>query len=258
MGLCLPWRRLTQSSDPQAQIRVLTCNLERGNLTIELLNALVEETQPDLIALQETSAVPGLSIVSQRHYYTMTFRGLCLISRYPIDRVENVADRERGLRGAAIRVRLTTPAGPVQLVNVHLETPRQGIEAVIDTDTHQPSVLTAGIASRWHFSDVMSTWLDERQQEPLVVAGDFNMPTDSAIYRRYWSRYANAFSQAGWGYGYTKYTSWFGARIDHVLTDGALRCRRAWVGPDVGSDHRPVIADLEWVESAGPGGRSPE
>jgi endonuclease/exonuclease/phosphatase (EEP) superfamily protein YafD len=80
-----------------------------------------------------------------------------------------------------------------------------------------------------------------------VIAGDFNMPTDSDIYQLYWSSYTNAFSAAGLGFGYTKFTRWHGIRIDHILAGPGWRCRRSWVGPDVGSDHRPVLAELTWV-----------
>jgi endonuclease/exonuclease/phosphatase (EEP) superfamily protein YafD len=34
----------------------------------------------------------------------------------------------------------------------------------------------------------------------------------------------------------------FGIPIDHVLGNGGIRVVEAWAGPDVGSDHRPLIA----------------
>jgi endonuclease/exonuclease/phosphatase (EEP) superfamily protein YafD len=84
--------------------------------------------------------------------------------------------------------------------------------------------------------------------EAVVVAGDFNMPTDSAIYRACWSSLSNAFSKAGLGFGYTEWPTvagWrFGIRIDHILTGPGWRPQRCWVGPDVGSDHLPLLADI--------------
>jgi endonuclease/exonuclease/phosphatase (EEP) superfamily protein YafD len=62
------------------------------------------------------------------------------------------------------------------------------------------------------------------------------------IFRREFGDYQDAFSVAGWGYGYTKFTRVHGVRIDHVMCDGAWQAMKCWVGPDVGSDHRPVIA----------------
>ena len=82
----------------------------------------------------------------------------------------------------------------------------------------------------------------------MIVAGDFNMPSDSRIYRACWAKYRNAFSDQGFGYGYTKWTplrgSRYGLRIDHVLTSDHWHVQRAWIGPDVGSDHLPILADV--------------
>ena len=93
----------------------------------------------------------------------------------------------------------------------------------------------------------MVEWLG-RFPEPKILAGDFNMPVESTIYRRYWSRYRNAFTWAGTGFGYSKQTEIrgyvYGTRIDHILTDGHWRALRCYLGPDLGSDHLPLVADL--------------
>jgi endonuclease/exonuclease/phosphatase (EEP) superfamily protein YafD len=81
---------------------------------------------------------------------------------------------------------------------------------------------------------------------PVVVVGDFNMPAASAVFRRHWGGYRDAFGDAGWGWGHTFANRWTRVRIDHVLTGGGGRATDCWVGPDVGSPHRPVLADLAW------------
>ncbi len=70
------------------------------------------------------------------------------------------------------------------------------------------------------------------------------MPVESPTYRAGWGGFRNAFSQAGAGFGWTRDNGWIQVRIDHVLSRGAWKPVRAWVGPGVGSDHRPVIAEL--------------
>jgi endonuclease/exonuclease/phosphatase (EEP) superfamily protein YafD len=83
---------------------------------------------------------------------------------------------------------------------------------------------------------------------PVIVAGDFNMPADSTIYREVWGRYLNAFSEKGTGYGRTVFESMrgikVGVRIDHILAGNGLGIRVCETGPDVGSDHLPLIADI--------------
>ncbi|KAA0890517.1 hypothetical protein [Oryzomonas rubra] len=39
---------------------------------------------------------------------------------------------------------------------------------------------------------------------PVIISGNFNMPTDSAIFLDVWGKYADAFSVAGFGYGLTQ------------------------------------------------------
>jgi endonuclease/exonuclease/phosphatase (EEP) superfamily protein YafD len=84
----------------------------------------------------------------------------------------------------------------------------------------------------------------------VIVLGDFNMPPDSAIYRQFWSDFSNAISSAGFGFGSTHFTHRTAVRIDHVLAGPGWRFRRAWVGPFVGSAHRPVVADVDVTGTA--------
>jgi endonuclease/exonuclease/phosphatase (EEP) superfamily protein YafD len=70
------------------------------------------------------------------------------------------------------------------------------------------------------------------------------MPVESAIYRAHWSSFANAFSSCGFGLGWSKRTRWSGTRIDHVLLSDAFACTGASIFPDVGSDHRGVVARI--------------
>ena len=82
-------------------------------------------------------------------------------------------------------------------------------------------------------------------QGPLILAGDFNMPADSTVYRATWGRFNNAFSRSGFGFGHTERPGsfgWlFGVRIDHILSGPHWRPCRCWVRPK----HRaPTISRL--------------
>ena len=88
-----------------------------------------------------------------------------------------------------------------------------------------------------------SQWVRE-SPHPVLVAGDFNLPVDSRIYGEAWSGFLNAFSTAGLGVGHSKYTRWIGVRIDHILTSPEWYVEACRVGPAVGSDHLPLLADL--------------
>jgi endonuclease/exonuclease/phosphatase (EEP) superfamily protein YafD len=79
---------------------------------------------------------------------------------------------------------------------------------------------------------------------PSLVAGDFDMPSESAIYRRHWGSMHNGFSRAGVGFGYSRRAGWIHLRIDHVLADDDWVVQSAQLLPDYGSDHLPMMVDV--------------
>ena len=81
----------------------------------------------------------------------------------------------------------------------------------------------------------------------MLLAGDFNAPPEGCTYRDSLGRYTDAFATAGWGFGYTFRNRGMQLRIDHVLAGAGWSFARCSVGPDLGSPHRPVVADAVWV-----------
>src|SRR5271166_3108675 len=124
-----------------------------------------------------------------------------------------------------------------------LISPSNGLRAIRQHPERIGINLQENINVRRLQSELASRWA-EAFPGPKLLAGDFNLPVESAIYRLYWSRYTNAFSISGWGLGHTRFTPWHGVRIDHILVGPGWQVEyKREVGPDVGSDHRPVIAD---------------
>lgn len=253
MGFCVPWPSFTREPAARFSIRVLTCNAGGGHFRSGDLSELIVATRPDLVGLQE-GYIRTLPANTWPDGWSLQTN---VASRYPIRKVEKLDPGSLGGDGFVTRFDLETPGGLVHFFNLHLETVRDGLEAVMSRKWRGAPELTANIALRERESEAASRWVlpfiglgDRETARPVLISGDFNLPTDSDIYQLYWAEYTNAFSSAGLGFGYTKFTRWFGIRIDHVLAGPGWRCRRCWVGPDVGSDHRPVLADLEWVGSA--------
>ncbi len=103
------------------------------------------------------------------------------------------------------------------------------------------------IASVQRFESELLRRLVEGAPDTIVLAGDFNLTAEHPLFCRDWSDYRDAFAWTSWGLGHTMFTRLIGLRIDHILCGPAWRPRRCVVGPDVGSAHLPVVADL--VES---------
>ena len=247
MGLCVPWRRVL-APDEGPRLRVLTCNADGSRLDPRAFDALVKEWSPDVVVLQSLASShrelfldrPGWRFVRQSEL-SLAVRESIVVS--DVTRIED-EDTGGGIAGAVAAVyRLQTSSGPVALANVHLATPRQALEAVIRLDPDAGERTRRNVASRRRQFEALARWA-RVQREPVILAGDFNTLPESALFREHLGGYANAYSVAGFGWGNTHFTRRTAVRIDHVMTGAGWTARRCRVGPDVGSAHRPVVADL--------------
>jgi vancomycin resistance protein VanJ len=255
MGGRVGWARLLAPSNGMP-LRVVTFNVDGGRQFVTILPQLVLEWAPDVVLLQECGDELAAMTEHMEGWHWHHVRDLCLLTRLPIVAAE-VMDRgalERvkqdplaGIGGAGYVVRYTlrTPAGTINVTNLHLETPRKGFEGLMAGDVEQ---LRLNSTLRDLEATLARRWVDAGgSRAPTVVAGDFNTPVESGIFRDHWGDFANAFSRVGLGFGTTKYNGWIRIRIDHVLTSDAWRPVVVHVWPDVGSDHRALIADLVLV-----------
>ena len=80
---------------------------------------------------------------------------------------------------------------------------------------------------------------------PFVAGGDLNAQPQTRAAASAPERYADAFDEAGRGFGYTNPANFPVSRIDHLLLSQGVRARRAFVPNVVASDHRPLVADLD-------------
>ena len=250
MGLCLPLGRLAAPAGDC--VRVLTYNVTGAAVDGEALCGLIEEEQPDVVALQEC---PGDDRYRWPPGWHVLRRGELLVaSRYPLREVDWLSGRHPGHvwpRLNMLHCVLAMPAGDVDFCCIHLPSPRFGLTQVLDRRT----LISPDRSGR------IDDEADRRRRQAeevgevaaalpatVILAGDFNLPADSTIYRQSLGRFRNAFSTAGFGFGHTmrpELRGWqYGVRIDHVLSGTGWRARRCWVGPDLGSEHLPLIAEL--------------
>ncbi|HMO36106.1 MAG TPA: endonuclease/exonuclease/phosphatase family protein [Gemmatales bacterium] len=171
---------------------------------------------------------------------------MLLATRFELSKVSSITAKELGANGFVAAYELNTSLGPVSIINVHLPTIRgqsgeleeliQGLPGSVDN-------FIKVLERRRDAVEKMKAWITT-VPGPCILAGDFNMTSDDGLYRKSWKGYGNAFEKAGWGFGYTKWTSWHGVRIDHVLFEQTWQCIHAEVGPNLGSDHRPLYVEL--------------
>jgi vancomycin resistance protein VanJ len=249
------WRAGVQlpagGGDVRLPLRVVTFNADGGDGAAARLPDLLETWHPDVVAFQECVGSLINAIDALHGWYHHEHESLCLLSRYPIadsavmDRsaLEQLSERSSiGGSGMVIRYTIRTPAGPVSLTNVHLETPRKGFESLAGGGW---TAMRQNTELRDIESHLARAWTD-RGPAPRLVVGDFNTPVESRIFQAHWGDLTDAWEAAGRGFGWSKDNGWIKVRIDHVLTGPGWRARRITVSGDAaGSDHWPVIADLQ-------------
>jgi vancomycin resistance protein VanJ len=237
------------------RFRVITCNVEGQRGGGEALQRLIAMHQPDAVALQECSwNDKQLTRIFPEDWHIRQAGSLLIATPHPIIQTHE----HRVLRPPSSWTRINGlycvidgPLEPVGVCSVHMRTPREGLYTILDRRTgvslDRSGAVTEEIEWRRVESEDLAAWL-RAWDTPTVVAGDFNMPVDSAIYRRYWSDWSNAFNRSGWGFGATKITRIrgirYGLRIDHILADRKFSTTQARVIGPIGSDHLPLMADL--------------
>ncbi len=80
--------------------------------------------------------------------------------------------------------------------------------------------------------------------EPVVLAGDLNAVPEAPELAPLLGAFADAWTRAGDGPGFTIPVEAPNRRIDYVLTSPEIEARSARVIATTASDHLPVVADL--------------
>lgn len=255
MGLCLHlpmWLRAGSSGG--IPIRVMTYNIKFGWRDADAIRRDVESTHPDILLMQDVGGfLPAFLTRSLSAYHVVLSGQYIIASKFPIVSSE---DRSISFNNAAhhhyVRCKVMIDGKPVTVCCVHLLTPRAGLSAVrhsirgsIDDGI---DVLEANTSDRMVQAGKLSADV-QSCTGPIILTGDLNATPASLVIRDLQRvGLKDAFSEAGWGYGYSygqtqRFHRAF-LRIDHIMTSSDFYATRAWVGNSTGSDHCPVIADL--------------
>lgn len=247
MQFNVPWPRLVHGGG-NATLRICTFNTGDGSgLKIDRagLAKLVADNQIDIVILEEShhrdiaASWPG-------DWRLLLDYDVTIITKLPTSDRELLTPEELDGKASGVSYRVETDHGPIRVMGVHLETPRAGFEALMHRKPYAWGLLERVTGRRENQWDYLGEQI-RQTQGPLILAGDFNTVADSPLIRSNLGPLKSAFTEAGWGYGNSKFTGKWGARIDHVFHSDSWRAVRCWVGPDLGSDHRPLIAELQWV-----------
>jgi endonuclease/exonuclease/phosphatase family metal-dependent hydrolase len=239
---------------PEHGVRVVSMNIgkdwEIGKpFNVEKFLAWMREVKPDIIALQEAGDRRLLERIEKEFpediwYGAFEEGGFFLISRMPVYGQSIAWSGRRALSKFLIKA----DGYLINYYTVHLMTPRYGLDPVRQKGLSEIQEIKR--ITKVQEAESMQAYEVIRLDHHRIVSGDFNLTTQHPIYRAYWRGFTNVFSKRGLGRGLTKDFPFHGIkgfRIDHVLVDESWEVLRAWVGPSMDSDHRPVVTDLRFI-----------
>ena len=254
MGLSLPLSQLwTHPQSGGFKVRVVTFNMGAGPIDSDALRAWLARQSVDVVCLQEGSRLNVETQILLGDGWHVSRDG-SIASRWPIvwelSRYPDAFDYLERWTGKLELVQIRTPSGvDFAAASVHLPTLRYGLNRFLAGD-----VAAGRLHLEWWGNEIsrMLSAVATSNDLPLILAGDFNMPSDDSTMAGLRAHFHFAFEEAGWGYGYTRPARLPWVRIDHVLAGPEWSATVCRVGPDFGSDHLPLFAELVLTAPAPP------
>lgn len=224
-------------TDPSARsLSIMSFNVWKQNRDYDTTLAHIRETSPDLVGLYETNeewdvALKSLSdIYPHQIFYPGKGRfGMSILSKYPI--VESDLPQNKGNSQRIIAGKVYTPFSetPLHVYAFHPYAPQAERDAVARNEQLQE----------------MEAWVSENRNNPIVIMGDFNASPWSHPLKSILKKHKLIHTKPNKCGTWPSLLGEFGIPIDHILTKNVTANQNGHIGPHLGSDHRPVHAEIQ-------------
>lgn len=219
-----------------AEFRLATINLWFRNDDPARVLQWLQSHPADVVVVQEVTPAWERALVKLAPRYPhRSFLprddpyGIGVLSRWPLSRVARVDFAGDGLPSLVATV--AAPGGAVEVIALHTHWPvLRRLQQARDRGLARAAEIarTAG--------------------PPTVLAGDLNLTPYAPAFHRFEqeSRLRDAFAGRWWRPTWAAGFWPLALPIDHVFVPPTACVTRAAIGPDVGSDHRPVEVTWHW------------
>ncbi|MBF0188717.1 MAG: endonuclease/exonuclease/phosphatase family protein [Magnetococcales bacterium] len=229
LPLLLP---VEQVAPPQGRtVTALSFNIFLNNTQTDTLIDGIRAQKPDLVLLQETKRrLPQLEPLDALFPYSRSSSnhlGFSIFSTFPIVDFHVLGEGKSSNMPMVVRADLDVEGRRLQVLNIHMP------------------VLYAEHYSR-HFLnqvEVLAESVTAMAGEPILLMGDLNATPWSWHYREMRNRTGLEPCHRGEGLFWTWPTikPYFALPIDHCFHSSKLHVLKTWIGPELGSDHLPVL-----------------
>ena len=220
----------------KATIRIFEANVLFLNPDLTRIGQEISAAAPDVVVIEELTPAGLAQLRSSGAFSTLPYSveragksasGTGIFAKWPL-----VDRRDPLLTNAALLgVTLKHPAGDIDVYSVHTQAPT--------------SSRRAWTSQLKDLKRLVGTF----NSRPTILAGDYNATVDHRPFRELLdSGVIDAHEATGRelaGSWPNNTSLWPVILIDHVLVKGGIQPLHTFEGQGIGSDHRPVIADLE-------------
>lgn len=230
------------SSDrPYETVTLMQFNMHVNNPDVPSVVRFIQSqpTLPQVVVLQEvmTAALPALAVLTNDYPYQFIFPengafGAAIFSRLPFIHQE----------------RATFPGGMNHFSRLTMETPYKNIPFELMEAHAVPPMQREFYQQRNDELAHLARLAASAKDTPLVLMGDFNITP----YSPWFSTLEEDSGLRNGMRGSLPYGTWprflpmaLRIPIDHLLISGKISLVRRKVGPDLGSDHLPVLTTLK-------------
>jgi len=233
-------------------IRFMTYNVAGGKSTDALIKIITDES-PSVILFQESStdflrdfkaSFPAWNIASSNDLMIVSVYEISDFKRTELPRLSN----DEWKHPAYVRAVVNNGPSRFAVYNTHLSTPREALNAIRHRESNFYKSVKTNIRDRELQSNQLAAAVS-KEKLPFILGGDFNAPENSIMISPFIKLgLKNVFSERGLGFGYTKghdlQLGFSFIRIDHIFISSEWLPVLSQVGSSLGSDHRPVLADV--------------
>lgn len=216
--------------------RALLANVLHSNRSHERLLRLIHSTRPDFVVLEEVNQewLATLKVLEPGYPSSKLVErpdgcGILLLSRLPFERIEVIDVGSDGLAMPSIIAQVNLEGTRLTLVGTHPLAPAN------------PRYTQARDKQLVGLGELLGQY-----DGPVMLLGDLNTTSWSPVFRDLVRSAKLRDSRIGFGIQPT----WpvgvlpFQIPLDHCLVSSEVVVRKRWVGPNIGSDHYPVIVDF--------------
>jgi endonuclease/exonuclease/phosphatase (EEP) superfamily protein YafD len=235
LGWYIPVDNANQKGVERATLTILHANLLSSNTQYDKIISLVGKEKPDIISLQEVSFAWEVKLnilIADYPYYQVIPRrdnfGIALFSKLPL--IELV-EKDWGQTGGipSLLAKLKVEQRIIQIASTH---PLPPINNIYFKQRNKSLLATVRELATSGY--------------PSIMVGDFNITMWSPNYNILQKN--NYFENARKGKGlvatWPAFLGPFGIPIDHVMVSNDFTVQEFRAGPNIGSDHLPIVVKL--------------